>query len=53
MTKDTDGPDDKAGFQIFKYSEEMDPGFYVCLTKAKASALKNALEELKTDLIQA
>lgn len=27
--------------KIFKYSEEVDPGYYVCFTKTKASALKN------------
>lgn len=51
MPKYTDRPDTKAGLQIFKYSEEMDPGFYVYLTKAKASVLKNVFEEFKTDLI--
>lgn len=40
MPKYTDRPDIKAGLQIFKYSEEMDPGFYICLAKAKASAIK-------------
>lgn len=46
-----DRPDPKPGLQLFKHSEELDPGFCVCLTIVKASAWKNTFEEFKIDLI--
>lgn len=42
-----DRPDPKLGLQLFKQSEELDPGFCVCHTIAKASALKIYLKNSK------
>lgn len=51
MPNHMDRPDPKPGLQLFKHSEELDPGFCVCLTVVKASAWKNTFEEFKIDLI--